>query len=84
MINRYTATTKYLCLFLSAVLMVLLIGCKEKAIASGEYDNVTYEVTESVDALNLRDNTPIVLEPVADGSVTTGNDNLIIDYGNAS
>lgn len=84
MINRYDLKTKYICLFLSVVITISLTGCKEKAITSGEYEDVSYEVTESEDAPNLRDNTPEVLIPVCDGKITDGCDDFVIDYGNAS
>lgn len=84
MVNRCKVTTKYVCLFLSVVLMILLCGCKEKAIVSGEYEDVSYEVTESDDAPNIRDNTPNVLEPTASGGKVTGDDTFAIDYSNAS
>lgn len=84
MVNRCKVTTKYVCLFLSVVLMILLCGCKEKAIVSGEYEDVSYEVTESDDAPNIRDNTPNVLEPTASGEKVTGDDTFAIDYSNAS
>lgn len=84
MFNRYEATTKYLCLFLAVGFLFSLTGCKEKAIVSGEYEDVSYEVTESEDAPNPRDNTPQVLIPKADGSMVEGCDDFSIDYGNSS
>lgn len=84
MLNRYTATMKYLCLFLITVVLTLT-GCKEKAIASGSFEDVTYEVTETPEAeLSVRDNTSVVLVPEAPGTAVDGTDDVTIDYSNAS
>ncbi|MBR6451454.1 MAG: transglutaminase domain-containing protein [Lachnospiraceae bacterium] len=80
---RSYETTKYLCFFLALVCVYMLIGCKEKAIAEGSFDEITYEVTASEDVTTVRDNTPLVLVPEALGTVTYGNDTVTIDASNA-
>ncbi len=79
-------TIKYLCLFMSLVCVYTLIGCKEKAIAEGEIDNVTYEITaaENKDIVSVRSNESVVLEPVASGEVVYGNDTVSIDASNVA
>lgn len=82
--NMHTRTMKYLCMFLTAVCIVSLIGCREKAIEEGEYNNITYEVTASEDVGTVRPNDPVVLEPVAGGEVTYGNETVELDATNVS
>ena len=77
-----TRTMKYLCLFLAVVCLYSLIGCKEKAIAEGEIDNVTYEITAAEDVVSVRSNEPVVLEPVAGGEAVLGNETVSIDVTN--
>ena len=82
--NLHTKTIKYLCIFLSAVCVTSLIGCREKAIAEGEFDSITYEITAAENVGTVRSNEPEVLEPVAAGAVVYGNDTVSIDVSNAS
>ncbi|MBP5384286.1 MAG: transglutaminase domain-containing protein [Lachnospiraceae bacterium] len=82
--NMQTVTMKYLCIFLSVVCALSLFGCREKAIAEGEFDSITYEVTASEDVTSVRSNESVVLEPVALGEVVYGNETVSIDASNAS
>ncbi len=82
--NLHSRTMKYLCFFLSAVCVFLLIGCREKAIAEGECGSITYEITAAEDVGTVRPNDPVVLEPVATGEVVYGNETVSIDASNAS
>lgn len=74
-------------LILSALIleMVLLTGCGEDAIDSGEIGDVEYTVTASEsDIMEVRSNETVVLEPSAPGTVVYGNGDVEIDVSNAS
>jgi len=80
---RHSGTTKYLCLTVLFVCLILS-GCKAKAIDSGETGSVSYEISAPETAVSPRSNESVVLTPVAGGELVYGCDTASIDATNAS
>lgn len=62
-----------------SVFCFLLIGCSN---STAKDSNGGFSVTSQADT--VRSNKPVVLEPIADGKVVTGNEHIIIDYSYSS